>query len=174
MPSTVSEVGACKDLEGHFFTIGSENKGKDEDMLRTFVEKMALYICTKLGANASQEWTSGKQTVLQEPAHLQVVLARHAEMVKATRDRLNRNLTSLKEKRLEIDGNLAMGPSNCSLKKLMQEVRDEIANIKIRLMDEVDMELTNNERAAHNEAWRKHCKSSVNLKKKRVRVYFLL
>ena len=30
-----SEVGACKDLEGHIFTIGSGNTGKDGDMLRT-------------------------------------------------------------------------------------------------------------------------------------------
>ena len=27
VPSTVSEVGACKDLEGKTFTIGSGNKG---------------------------------------------------------------------------------------------------------------------------------------------------
>ncbi len=35
MPRKASEVGACKDLEGHIFTIGSANKGKDGDMLRT-------------------------------------------------------------------------------------------------------------------------------------------
>ncbi len=44
VPSTVSEVGACKDLEGKMFTIGSGNKGMDKEMLRTSVEKMALYI----------------------------------------------------------------------------------------------------------------------------------
>ena len=41
-----SEVGACKDLEGHVFTIGSFNKGKDEDTFHTIMEKMAIYICT--------------------------------------------------------------------------------------------------------------------------------
>ena len=74
MPSTASEVGACKDLEGDVFTVGSGNKGKDEDMLHTSMEKMALYICTKFGAETAQEWTSGKQTVFQEPANLQVIL----------------------------------------------------------------------------------------------------
>jgi hypothetical protein len=34
------EHGACKDLEGYIFTIGSGNKGKDEDMLRISKEKM--------------------------------------------------------------------------------------------------------------------------------------
>ena len=100
VPSKASEVGFCKDLEGEVFTIGSGNKGKDEDMLRTSMEKMALYICTEFGAEAAQEWTSCKQTVLKEPAYSQVVLGRHVEMVKATRDRLNRKLTSLRDKRL--------------------------------------------------------------------------
>jgi hypothetical protein len=46
VPRKASEVGACKDLEGHVFTIGSGNKGKDGDMLRTSMEKMATYIGT--------------------------------------------------------------------------------------------------------------------------------
>jgi hypothetical protein len=41
IPRKTTEVGACKDLEGHIFTIGSGNKGKDGDMLRTSMEKMA-------------------------------------------------------------------------------------------------------------------------------------
>jgi hypothetical protein len=40
VPRKASEVGACKDLEGHIFTIGSGNKGKDGDMLRTSMEKI--------------------------------------------------------------------------------------------------------------------------------------
>jgi hypothetical protein len=34
-PRKTGEVGACKDLEGNVFTIGSGNKGKDGDLLRT-------------------------------------------------------------------------------------------------------------------------------------------
>ncbi len=40
VPRKASEVGACKDTEGHIFTIGSGNKGKDGNMLRTSVEEM--------------------------------------------------------------------------------------------------------------------------------------
>ena len=54
VPRKASEQGACKDLEGHIFTIGSGNKGKDGDMLRTSKEKMATYIGTKYGADAAQ------------------------------------------------------------------------------------------------------------------------
>jgi hypothetical protein len=53
VPHKASEVGACKDLEGHIFTIGSGNKGKDGDMLCTFMEKMATYIGTKYGNKAA-------------------------------------------------------------------------------------------------------------------------
>ena len=68
MPSKASEVGASKDLKGDVFAIGSGNKGKDEDMLRTSMEKMTMHICVEFSAKAAQEWTSGKQTVFQEPA----------------------------------------------------------------------------------------------------------
>ena len=64
VPRKASEVGACKDLEGHIFTIGSANKGKDGDMLRTSMEKMATYIGTKYGNEAAQEWTSRKKITL--------------------------------------------------------------------------------------------------------------
>jgi len=116
----------------------TRNKGKDEDMLRASMEKMALYICMEFGAKAAQEWTSIKQTVLQEPAYLQVILARHAERVKATKDRLNLKLTSLREEMVEIKGELAADPGNRSLRKEMQEVKDDIAKTKIELKDEID------------------------------------
>jgi len=107
VPSKASEVGACKDLKGHIFTVSSGDKGKDGDRLCTTREKMGKYIGTKFDNNAAQEWTSGKQTALKEPAYSQVILARHAERVKATQDRLNRKLTSLRDERLEIEGELA-------------------------------------------------------------------
>jgi len=43
LPRKSGEVGACKDLKGNVFTIGSSNKGKDGDMIRTSTEKLALY-----------------------------------------------------------------------------------------------------------------------------------
>jgi hypothetical protein len=61
IPRKASEVGACKELEGHIFTIGLGNKGKDGDMLRTSMEKMATYFGTKFGDEAAQEWISGKR-----------------------------------------------------------------------------------------------------------------
>ena len=53
MPWKASEVGACKDLEGLIFFIGSGKKGKDGDMLRTSMEKMATYIGTKYSNEAA-------------------------------------------------------------------------------------------------------------------------
>ncbi len=55
VPCKAAEVGACKDLEGHIFTIGSGNKGKDRNMLCTSMEKMATYIGMKYGNEAAQE-----------------------------------------------------------------------------------------------------------------------
>jgi hypothetical protein len=77
LPRKGVEVGACKDLEGNVFTIGSGNKGKDGDMLRTSKEKLALYIGTNYGDDACQEWLSEKHLVLQEPTYSDAVLAKH-------------------------------------------------------------------------------------------------
>jgi hypothetical protein len=65
MPCKASEQGACKDLQGHIFTIGSGNKGKDGDMLRASKEKMATYIGTRFSDDVAQEWTSKKQIALK-------------------------------------------------------------------------------------------------------------
>jgi hypothetical protein len=54
-PRKTGEVGACKDLDGNVFTIGSGNKGKDGNLLRTSKEKLALYIGTNYGDDACQE-----------------------------------------------------------------------------------------------------------------------
>ena len=78
IPRNASEVGACKKLEGHIFTIGSGNKGKDGDMLRTSMKMMATYIGTKFGDEAAQEWISDKRIIPPEPAHSQAILDRHA------------------------------------------------------------------------------------------------
>ena len=93
-PRKALEVGACKDLDGHIFIIGSGNKGNDGDMLRTSMEKMATYIGTKYGNEAAQEWISGKKITLSKPAYSQAIRDRHAARVKATREQIELRLKS--------------------------------------------------------------------------------
>jgi hypothetical protein len=100
MPRKASEVGACKELEGHIFTIGSGNKGKDGDMLRTSMEKMTTYIGTKFGDEAAQEWISGKKIVPTEPTYSLAIKARHAARVKATKDRIDLRLRAIGDSQL--------------------------------------------------------------------------
>ena len=94
-PRKTGEVGACKDLKGNVFTIGSGNKGKDGDMLRTSKEKLALYIGTNYGDDACQEWLSEKQLVLLEPTYPASVLARHAVRERSVIMRVTKMVTSL-------------------------------------------------------------------------------
>ena len=112
VPRKASEVGACKDLEGHIFTIGSANKGKDGDMLRTSMEKMATYIGTKYGDEAAQEWTSGKKITLSEPAYSQAIQNRHAARVKATREQIELRLKSLRAEKAAIEAEITQAPTN--------------------------------------------------------------
>jgi hypothetical protein len=101
-PRKTTEVGACKDLEGHIFKIGSGNKGKDGDMLRTSMEKIATYIGTKYADEAAHEWISGKRIVLQEPAYSHAIRDRHEAQVKATKDCIELKLRNLKAEKAAI------------------------------------------------------------------------
>jgi hypothetical protein len=150
-----SEVGACKDLEGFFFTIDSGNKGKDGDMLRTSMEKMATYIGTMYGDEAAQEWTSGKKITLSEPAS-HAIRDRHAAWVKVTRERIELRLKSQRAEKTAIEAEINQAPTNHGLLKELREVDDQIARGDIKLNDEVEMKLTDDEKTAHSNAWRTH------------------
>jgi hypothetical protein len=143
-------------------------------MLRTSMEKMATYIGTKNGNKADQEWTSGKKIALLEPTYLQAIIDRHAERVKATRDRLNLKLTSLKTEKAAIAEEIKSNSTNCALLREMREIDDNIAKGEIDLKDEVGMKLTKDEKTSHSNAWRSHRESSDSLKKSRGKIYSLL
>jgi hypothetical protein len=174
VPRKAAEVGACKDLVGHIFTIGSGNKGKDGDMLRTSMEKMAMYIGMKYGNEAAQEWISGKKIILLELAYLQAILVRHAERVKATRERIELRLKSLRAEKTAIKAEFISAPTNRGLLKKLHKVDDQIAKGDIELNDEVKMKLTNDEKTAHSNAWRSHRNLSNSLKNSRRKIYSLL
>ena len=175
IPRKASEVGACKELEGHIFTIGSGNKGKDGDMLRTSMEKMATYIGTKFGDEATQEWISGKKLVLGEPAYSQAIKDRHAARVKATKDRIELRLRGLTTEKAAIQAELLAGSSSDrTLLKELREVDDQMAKAEIELVDEVDMKLTEDEKISHSNARRSHRETTESLKKSRGKVYSLL
>ncbi len=96
IPRKATEIGACKDLEGYIFTIGSGNKGKDGDMLRTSMEKMGTYIGTKFGDEADS----------------QAVLLKHAAKVKATKDRIELKLKGLRTEKLAIQVKIMSAPTD--------------------------------------------------------------
>jgi hypothetical protein len=135
---------------------------------------MATYIGTKDGKEAAQEWTSGKKIVLLEPAYLQAILVRDAERVKATRERIQLRLKSLRAEKTAIEAKIISALTNCGLLKELHEVDDQIAKGVIKLKDEVKMKLTNDEKTAHSNAWRSHCESRDSLKKSRKKIYSLL
>ncbi len=143
-------------------------------MLRTSMEKMATYIGTKYGNKAAQEWTSGKKIALLEPTYLQAILDRHVERVKATRDRLNLKLMSLKTENVAIPEEIKSDSTNCALLREMREINDDIAKGEIDLKDEVEMKLTKDEKTSHSNVWRSLYKSSNSLKKSRGKIYSML
>ncbi len=143
-------------------------------MLCTSMEKMATYIGTKYGNEAAQEWTSGKKIALLEPTYLQAIFDRHAERVKATRDRLNLNLMSSKTEKAAIAEEIKADSTNRALLKEMREIDEDIAKGEIDLKDEVNMKLTEDEKTSHSNAWRSHRKSSDSLKKSRGKIHSLL
>jgi hypothetical protein len=120
LPCKDDEVGACKDLKENVITIGSGNKGKDGDMLRTSKEKFALYIGTNYGDDACQEWLSDKQLVLQEPTYPDAVLARHRLHKIAVTNRVTKMITSLEKQLQVINTELLLAPALALLANLKE------------------------------------------------------
>ncbi len=73
--SKTGEVGACKDLDGNAFTIGSGNKGKDGDLLRTSKEVLMARIAGAINAVATQVAVG----INEVPSGLARALNQHAE-----------------------------------------------------------------------------------------------
>ncbi len=119
---------------------------------------MATNIGTKYGDNAAQEWTSKKCVVLPKPTYSKAILDRHAERVQATRDQVNRKLSSLQQGSLAIDDEIKQAPTDCKLMTEKQDIVDQILCCEIKLKDEVEMKLTDDEKMAHNNPWQSNCK----------------
>ncbi len=117
MPRKASEVGACKDLEGHIFTIGLRNKGKDGNMLCTSMDKMTTYIGNKYGNEAAPKWTSRKNINLLEPAYSQAIRDRHTARVQATREQIELKLRSLRAEKTAIETKINDAPTDCKLSR---------------------------------------------------------
>jgi hypothetical protein len=174
VPCKALELGACKDLEGHIFTIGSGNKGKDREMLQILKEKMATYIGTKFGDNAAQERTSKKQIALNEPVYSQSILDRHGERVKAIKDLITLKVTSLRLEKAVIDDEIKAPPTECRLMTEKQQIKDQFLCCEIKLKDKVEMKLAKDENMAHRNAWQTHHEVADGLKKSRAKIYSLL
>jgi len=78
---------------------------------------MATYIGTKYGNEAAQEWTSRKKITLSEPVYSQAIRDRHAARVKATRERIELRLKSLRAEKTAIEAEINQAPTNRGLLK---------------------------------------------------------
>jgi hypothetical protein len=86
-----------------------------------------------------------KRRSLSEPAYSQAIQNRHAARVKATRERIELRLKSLRVEKAAIEAEIIQTPTDRGLLKEMREVDDQIARGDIELTDEVDMKLTDDE-----------------------------
>jgi hypothetical protein len=168
------EVGACKDLEENVFAIGSGNKGKDGDMLRTSKEKLALYIGTTYGDDTCQEWLLEKQLVLQEPTYPDAVLASHTIHAKAVNAIVTKMITSLQKQLDVIEGKLLLTPTDVNLLKSQMEVDNKLGLAKFELTDVVEVRTTADESMAFNNAWRTYHERTECLVRSRGKVYSLV
>ena len=173
-PRKAGEVGACKDLEGNVFTIGSGNKGKDGDLLRTSKEKLALYIGTNYGDDACQEWITEKQLVLLEPTYPPAVLARQAIRTTAITARVTRMITNLENQLRVIEAELITNPTDLNLMKNQMEIENKLELSRFELTDVVEVKTTADEAMAFNNSWRTYRERTDRLTRSRGKVYSLV
>jgi hypothetical protein len=174
LPCKGGEVGACKDLEGNVFTIGSGSKGKNGDMLRTSKEKLALYIGTNYRDDACQEWLSEKQLVLQEPTYPDAILARHRLCKIAVTNRVTKMIISLEKQRQVINTELLLPPNDLNLFKSQMEVENKLELAMFDLTDVIEVKTTANEGMAFSNAWHTYRERTDCLVRSQGKVYSLV
>ena len=174
LPCKGGEVGACKDLEGNVFVIGSGNKRKDGDMLRTSKDKLALYIGTTHGDDACQDWLLEKQLVLLEPTYPDAVLARHTIRALAVTARVTKMVKILKKQLNVIEGKLLLTPTDLNLLKTQMEADNKLKLAKFKLIDVVEVKTTADESMAFNNAWQTYHERMDHLVRSRGKVYSLV
>jgi hypothetical protein len=100
---------------------------------------------------------SGKKINLQEPAQ-----------IKATREQIELPLKSLRAEKMAVEAKIIQAPTDRGLLQKLREVDDQIARGNIELNDEVEMKLTEDEKA-HSNAWRSHQEKTGSINKAGVR-----
>jgi hypothetical protein len=174
LPFKGGEVGACNEVEGNVFTIGSGSKGKDGDMLHTSKEKLALNIGTTYGYDECQEWLLEKQLVLQEPTYPDAVLARHTIHSQVVNARVTKMVTSLQKQLDVIEGLLLLTPTDLNLLKSQMEVDNKLKLAKFELTDAVKVKTTADESVPFSNAWQTYHERVDCLVRKRGKVYSLV
>ena len=71
----------------------------------------------KYGNEVAQEWTSGKKITLSKPDYSQAMQDRHAARVKATRERIELRLKSLRAEKTAIEAEINQAPTDPRLLK---------------------------------------------------------
>jgi hypothetical protein len=80
----------------------------------------------------------------------------------------------LRAEKTAIEAKINVAPTDCRLLKELREVDNKIFKGSIKLNDEVEMKLTDDEKIAHSNAWRTHQETTESLKNSRGEVYSLL
>jgi hypothetical protein len=111
--------------------------------------------------------------VLTEPTYSSAIDTRHSERVRATRERLNQNVTSLTAEQNEILKEIATWSNNQDLMKERQEIEDQILKCEIDLNNQVEMKLMDDKKMVHSNARHSHPETTEGLKKSRGKVYLL-
>jgi hypothetical protein len=114
---------------------------------------LAVYIGTNYGDDASQEWLSGEQLVLQEPTYLDAVLARCMIRAQAVNARVTKMVASLQKQLDVIEGNFLLMTTDLNLLKSQMEVDNKLELAKFKLTDVVEVKTIADESMAFNNAW---------------------
>jgi hypothetical protein len=101
VPRKASELQACKDLEGHIFTLAQETRAKMETCFARLRRRRQR---TLEPSTVTMRPKNGpaKSILLAEPIYSSAIKTRHAERVWATREQLNCKMTSLTAEQNEI------------------------------------------------------------------------
>ena len=144
------------------------------DQMRTTMEKIVQYVGANLGPDIANELENKTESVLAEPAHTAAVLARHANreaLVRANRA----NLQAAREARCTaIQAVIAGDPTNTEAPMELAILQNEIAEAAFQDAQDVEVDLTKDERSEYEGRWKSHNVRKAKLEAHRGQAYSLM
>jgi hypothetical protein len=161
--------GLCAALGSNVFDYGHKAAA---DQMRITVEKIVQYVGTNYGQDICNELRNKTTVILPEPVHTAAILTRHATRSKMIRDTQKDLQDAREEQKKHLEAEIAAGDIEAKMKLALLKADITAADYQMKL--DIPIELTEEEKTSHSNAWKSHRERNQKLLQHRALAFSLI